>query len=138
MRQRAYQANILIDFEWILKLPSILSSEVRLMQVFVNVLLNAVQQCHRGATVRLSTSIEDDGRGRPLKIRFTDTGPGIHRRDFDRIFEFGFTTRPDGSGMGLFISRGLIESLNGRILVESSYILVGTTFLIELPLDTAS
>lgn len=136
LRHETHRAGVLLELELDPKLPRVLSSDVRLSQVFVNVMLNAIQQCRRGATVMVRTLFEAEA-SRPLRIRVADNGPGIHRRDFERIFEFGFTTRQDGSGMGLFISRGLLESLNGHIQVESSYLLVGTTFLIELPAEAA-
>ncbi|MBI3426089.1 MAG: hypothetical protein HY011_24430 [Acidobacteria bacterium] len=50
------------------------------------------------------------------------------------IFELGFSTRSEGNGFGLFITRGLVESMGGRISVEESVMTVGTIFLIELPL----
>jgi len=46
----------------------------------------------------------------------------------------GFSTRPEGTGLGLFITMELVKSLGGRISVEDSVVLVGTTFLVELPL----
>lgn len=134
LRHRAYQAKLVIDLDLASGLPQLLSSEVRLTQVFINVMLNAIQQCGEGATIVARTVYEPD-RDHPVQVRFSDDGPGIHHRHFERIFELGFTTRKDGSGLGLFISRGLIESIGGRIQVESSYLLIGTTFLIELPLE---
>ncbi len=45
----------------------------------------------------------------------------------------GMTTREDGSGLGLYIARALVEDMNGRIYVEESRMLLGTTFVVELP-----
>jgi hypothetical protein len=54
-------------------------------------------------------------------------------RQWDQVFEVGFTTREEGGGMGLYISRSLMEAIGGRLYVEESYILGGTVFAIELP-----
>ena len=59
--------------------------------------------------------------------------PGIHRQQFAWGFEMGTTTRENGAGLGLFISKGLIESLGGKLSIEESVMFAGTTFLVELP-----
>jgi signal transduction histidine kinase/predicted RNA-binding protein with RPS1 domain len=112
-----------------------------LQQVMVNILQNAIQQIHlirpqQGGRIeiRLNQSVNDDKQ--MLQMRIEDDGPGIHRRLWERIFEMDFTTRLDGSGLGLYISRSLIESQGGRISVASSHVLWGTTFLVELPFRT--
>ncbi|MEK9150283.1 MAG: ATP-binding protein, partial [Candidatus Desantisbacteria bacterium] len=69
----------------------------------------------------------------PIKIRIKDNGPGIHKEYFERIFDILFSTKPDGTGMGLHLCRDMIQPLGGRIDVEESVIFGGTTFLIELP-----
>ena len=71
---------------------------------------------------------------RPIQVRFSDMGPGIHGSHLERVFDLGFSTRPDGSGLGLFTTRRLIESMSGSITVEKSAMLLGVTFLVELPL----
>jgi signal transduction histidine kinase len=82
----------------------------------------------------ISSAFEPSDKHLPIKIRFSDNGPGIHGQHVDRLGELGFSTKKGGTGLGLFISRGLTESLGGRIRVEETAILVGTTFLVELPL----
>jgi signal transduction histidine kinase len=81
--------------------------------------------------LEISTSYQPD-RKRPLLVRFTDTGPGIHKQLWEKIFELGFSTR-GGSGLGLFIARSFIEMFDGRIKVEESAVPLGTTFLVKLP-----
>jgi|GEM_PF-606085 len=122
------------------QIPSTLGIGVRLEQVFANVMLNAIQQtglAKGGGELIIRTSFEpqesQDGRP-PIKVRFTDSGPGIHCQHLDKIFAMGFSTRPEGTGLGLFITMELVKSLGGRISVEDSVVLVGTTFLVELPL----
>ena len=67
----------------------------------------------------------------PVKVRFIDTGPGIHGKHMERIFEPMYTTKSKGTGMGLYICRDLLALTGGRIQVEETAILVGTAFLVE-------
>jgi len=71
--------------------------------------------------------------GHTCRITIQDNGPGIHVSLWEKVFEVGFTTRADGSGIGLYISRNLMTDIGGKILVSSSYILGGTSFVLEFP-----
>jgi signal transduction histidine kinase len=62
-----------------------------------------------------------------------DDGPGIHHRLWEKIFDAGFSTRKDGSGLGLYISRYILSTMGGKIYVLDSHILQGTTFAVDLP-----
>jgi signal transduction histidine kinase len=102
--------------------------------VFLNLMLNAVQQMslrpteHRLLSIRSNIGKEPF----PIQIRFWDTGPGIHKSLWEKVFAQGFSTR-NGSGLGLFIARNFLHSLGGRIRVEESFVPLGATFLVELP-----
>jgi signal transduction histidine kinase/predicted RNA-binding protein with RPS1 domain/DNA-binding response OmpR family regulator len=118
-------------------LPMTLAIGVRLEQVFVNVALNAIQILHLtkgGGELMIQSRFAGESAQLPLQVRFTDTGPGIHGSHLENIFELGFSNRPEGTGLGLFITRNLVESMGGKISVEESFIMVRTTFLIEIPL----
>ena len=118
-------------------LPPVIGSNIGLQQVFLNLMLNAVQQMERQPDGRraleIATVHEARDGTRLVKVRFSDSGPGIHRQLWDKIFALGFTTRPGGSGLGLYIAKSLVESIGGRISVEESLVPLGTTFLVELP-----
>jgi signal transduction histidine kinase/predicted RNA-binding protein with RPS1 domain/DNA-binding response OmpR family regulator len=113
---------------------------VRLQQALHNVVLNAIQQIAQndaGGRVELVSEHTPDDPVYPIKIHITDDGPGIHRQHYDQVFSLGFSTRRhEGTGLGLYITRGLIESMGGQVHIAESAILIGTTFLIELPLIT--
>ncbi len=120
-------------------LPLVAGKSLAVQQVFVNLMLNAVQQMALKAEVfrwkgrrilEISTSFDEANRA--IQVRFADAGPGIHRRLWNKIFTPGFSTR-GGNGLGLFIARSFIQSLGGSIQVEESFIPLGTTFLVELP-----
>lgn len=117
--------------------PATLAIGVRVEQVIVNVALNAIQHTHLargGGQVLIQSRFNSQDSHLPLQLRVIDTGPGIHHQHLECIFDLGFSTRSDGNGFGLFITRGLVESMGGKISVAESVMMVGTTFLIELPL----
>lgn len=106
-----------------------------LRQVVLNIFLNAIQ--HISIMVyglkKITVKVEFDDGERPLKIRISDSGPGIHRKHWEKIFSLGFSTRAEGTGLGLYIARSLIEHMGGILSLEESTISLGSTFLIELP-----
>jgi signal transduction histidine kinase/predicted RNA-binding protein with RPS1 domain/CheY-like chemotaxis protein len=118
--------------------PSIKSVLLRLEQVFLNLMLNAIQHMESASVgdkvpeLWVIASYEPNSE-RPIKVRFKDDGPGIHRQQFDWVFELGTGTREGGAGLGLFVSKGLTESLGGKLSIEDSVMFIGTTFLVELP-----
>ena len=136
----ARRHKVRVKMELTSELPTITGSVARLQQVFSNVLLNAVQHTARKmewlsngrGTLQVMTAWEPE-EDRPIQVRFSDNGPGIHRQLWESIFALGFSTRPGGTGLGLFIARSLVGSMGGRIVVERSVIPMSTTFLVELP-----
>jgi len=115
-------------------LPCLEADPERLRQALDNLLANAVTH-GRGAGVVVS-AVAVDG---VVKISVEDDGPGIPRADLEKIFDPGVRldrTRP-GSGLGLAVTRGVVEAHGGRVEVVSSAG-HGTTFTIELPYGGAS
>ncbi|HSQ02706.1 MAG TPA: ATP-binding protein, partial [Burkholderiales bacterium] len=113
----------------------------RLRQVLVNVLSNAMQAVEaRGVTpgdpdaIRLETACLDSQR---VGITVRDHGTGIAAEDLSRVFDPYFTTRPTGTGIGLAISRNIVEGLGGRISIASQPNR-GTEVRIELPLHSTA
>ncbi|AEN73018.1 histidine kinase [Rhodothermus marinus SG0.5JP17-172] len=104
-----------------------IASELR--QVFTNLILNAVQAMPQGGTLRLETAF-DEKRG--VIVRVSDTGIGMPESVRRRIFEPLFTTKPEGSGMGLAIVAGIVREHEGSIEVESAPG-EGTTFTLYFP-----
>ncbi|MFC2036915.1 S1 RNA-binding domain-containing protein [Chloroflexota bacterium] len=137
MRREARDHNVKILLELASDMPAIWSVKARLQQSFINVMLNAIQQIGsynpNGGLLVVSTKYDGHDNPRPVKITFDDDGPGIHYQMRERIFERGTTTREEGAGLGLFISRSLVQSLGGKIRVAGSTLFVGSSFLIELP-----
>jgi signal transduction histidine kinase len=139
MRDISDQSRVRITFEPPEHLLIIRNQAAALEQVILNVLLNAVQQIaelHAETGGRVHVWIEppfEKGGREVFQILFRDNGPGIHVGLWTRIFEAGYTTRHDGSGIGLYISWNLMEQMGGRIYVKASHILSGSTFCLEIP-----
>jgi signal transduction histidine kinase/predicted RNA-binding protein with RPS1 domain/DNA-binding NarL/FixJ family response regulator len=133
IRQRA---NVKLQLIQAANLPLALGSGVRLQQVFLNIMLNAIQHISakpKGERVlEVATWYSDSAVERRIKVYFSDSGPGIHRQLWEKIFDLGFSTRPNGTGLGLFVARSLVESLGGKIAVLRSIVPIGTIFLVEL------
>jgi signal transduction histidine kinase/predicted RNA-binding protein with RPS1 domain len=139
MQDISSQSHVIISFTPPEHLLVSRTQAASLEQVILNVLLNAVQQIsevHSGTEGRIHVWIEPPvEKDEPAFIRILvqDNGPGIHVGQWDRIFEAGFTTRVEGSGIGLYISSNLMEEFGGRLYVKESHILSGTTFCLEIP-----
>lgn len=100
-------------------LPAINADRVQLRQVAMNLVLNAVQATGRHpvhpAVVRVATR----GSNRHVSMAVDDAGPGVAPEALERLFEPYFTTKEDGFGMGLAISRSIVESHGGSIDVAN-------------------
>ena len=68
-------------------------------------------------------------------LRVTDNAFGIEGASFHKIFRMFETTRRDGSGLGLYVSQMIVDSLKGELAVESSHKFLGTTMLVRLPVE---
>ncbi len=114
--------------------PRVFASEVRLGQVFLNLLVNAAQAIPEGRVADNEVRVRTRADGDTVIVEIEDTGVGMDARTRDRIFDPFFTTKVvgQGTGLGLSISHGIITTLGGRIDVESE-VGKGTTFRVSLP-----
>jgi signal transduction histidine kinase/DNA-binding NarL/FixJ family response regulator len=126
---------------------TIIMRRAHLTQLLINIILNASQQIERlpksflrkgQILVQLTVEIDDIGINW-LLILVHDNGPGIHRRDFNKVFDMHYTTKEHGCGMGLDICKTVSESvvfgkLKGSIRVKRSILLSGSSFEVRLPL----
>ena len=124
-RQNNMEINIQADSQEI-----IWSNPYEIRQVLINLVTNAIHATPAGG--RITIGIEDQGEGVALTV--TDTGSGIPKENLDKIFEPFFTTKPpgEGTGLGLYVSRGIIGRLCGKMRIDSK-VGRGTKVLIELP-----
>lgn len=113
-------------------LPAVWVDPKQMQQVLFNIILNAMQAMKEGGTLTIETDLDERGGDRFIQIRIGDTGKGIPPDQLERIFVPFFTTKTQGTGLGLPICRQLVEQHGGRIQVQSKEG-DGTTFILELP-----
>ena len=116
-------------------LPLVSVDEARVKQVFLNTVLNAIQACDAGGSVRMATRAVRRAATTYFQVEIRDSGRGIAPRDVERIFDPFFTTKEDGSGLGLFIARRIMHEHGGLIEVASAP--DGTVFYLNFPLPEA-
>ncbi len=105
-------------------LPPIRLVRDQLVQVFLNLILNAMDATPEGGTIELSTCVHEGW----MKIDVRDTGTGIELAHRDRIFRPYFTTKETGTGLGLFVCRNIVEQVLGGKIILSASSPAGTTF----------
>jgi two-component system sensor histidine kinase HydH len=108
--------------------PLVLMDTDQMTQVFLNILINAIDATPAGGKVFVRYATDDAGR---LRIIVEDTGEGIPREDLDKIFDPFFSTKKQGTGLGLAIVKSIIEGHGGEIEVEAEPG-KGTRFIITL------
>jgi len=114
-------------------LPKINSDKGQIEQVFLNIMKNAIDAVEEGGLVTVSTGTKDEDT---VCVSIRDNGTGIPDDKLKQIFEPFFTTkgREKGTGLGLFVSYGIMKKLGGSIIVESG-VDKGTTFIIDIPVS---
>ncbi len=123
MREKGIEVRC--DFD---ETPNILASAGKLKQVFLNIILNAIDAMPNSGKLEIKTFADDCN----VVVEISDTGIGIPEENIGRIFEPFFTTKEKGSGLGLSVSYGIIHEHDGDIRV-SSKVGKGTKFIITLP-----
>jgi PAS domain S-box-containing protein len=135
VRSAAFLEGLSIRAELDSNLPTVQGDRVQLQQVVLNLLLNATAAMrHTPPASRklvIGTAMEE---GRAVRVSVRDSGTGIDRNDMDRLFEPFYTTKADGLGMGLSISRTIIKAHSGTIGAENNPE-GGATFYFTLPVD---
>ncbi len=117
-------------------IPPLLLDPNQMKQVFMNLVLNALQATEAGGTVTLSTALHCNNNGlRSCEIEVRDTGGGIPVAHQEQIFDPFFTTKETGTGLGLFIVHQIVAEHGGSITVDST-VGQGTRFLVRFPLPS--
>lgn len=122
--------NIVYNFEN--NLPKIKTDKGQLQQVLLNIINNAVDAVDIGGKIEIKTELLN---GNNVRIMVEDNGQGIPKDRLKHIFEPFYTTKKKGTGLGLYITYGIVKKLGGDIKVESE-VGKGTVFTIELPINT--
>ncbi len=127
--------NVKIEKKLQPDLPKIMIDVGQIQQVFINILLNAIEAMPQGGTLTLSSGMDDQ----MVALRFADTGIGIPEEILPKILDPFFTTKEQGrgTGLGLSVSYGIIERHRGKLEVKSK-VGEGSTFTVKLPLRTTT
>ena len=112
--------------------PPVLGDRVQLQQVLLNLLLNAMDALDDNPPARRLVTVQVRPVGAMVEVTVSDTGHGISTDKLSRVFEPFFSSKPTGLGMGLAISRSIIEAHGGRLWAENNEV-GGATFTITLP-----
>ena len=119
-------------------LPVICGDPVKLKQVFLNLITNAIEASGPGDTITIETRVAEGGAeffNEYVTIEVHDTGKGMSPREMERIFEPFYTSKKEGLGFGLATSRQIVHQHGGEILVESVEG-KGTSFVVRIPVKS--
>ncbi len=113
-------------------LPDSVLDPGQVEQVLVNLLLNAAQAVEEGGRIEIESRVNEEGNG--LELVISDNGCGIEPRHLAKVFDPFYSTKPQGTGLGLAVSYGIVRNHKGDIRVASTPG-KGTAFTVELPLN---
>jgi len=125
LRKEAVRHSIKIHSELPENMPNVLADRVQLQQVFMNLMLNAIDAMKdTGGKLTISSRLTPEGQ---LIVSISDTGIGLPAENTERIFDAFHTTKPQGTGMGLAITRSIVEAHGGRVWATANHE-AGATF----------
>ncbi|OGW79556.1 MAG: hypothetical protein A3G33_07095 [Omnitrophica bacterium RIFCSPLOWO2_12_FULL_44_17] len=129
LRPELKESKIQVTQQLNAEIPLFLIDQDRMQQVFINLVKNSIQAMVRGGKLNIQTGLKD----KLCFIQIQDTGVGIPESKLPKIFDAYFTTKEEGSGLGLMIAYQIISEHHGRIEATSK-VNMGTTFRIVLPI----
>jgi signal transduction histidine kinase len=135
-QNQARRAGVVLKRELATDLPRVRGDRVQLQQVILNLVINGLEASAKNKNGERELSISsshDDSKAVTVAVR--DTGEGLDRANLERVFDAFFTTKADGMGMGLAISRTIIESHSGRLWAAPNSPR-GAVFQFTLPADS--
>lgn len=132
MKYQCDQAGIMVNIESG-EIPDINGDQNRLHQLFLNLFLNSIQAMPSGGQIDIKYTLETAPSSSRLRVRFSDSGRGIPRESIDKIFEPFFSTKSQGTGLGLATAKAIVEEHDGKIRAESAPG-KGTTLYIQFPI----
>lgn len=136
VEKQAHTQDVMIHAEIPPDFPEIRADAQQMKTCFVNLLTNAVQAMPEGGQIHVTASriAQEKGPGK-LELQFADTGPGIPAADREKIFAPYFSTKATGFGLGLAITRKIVEDHGGRVYVLNRKA-PGAVMVLELPMSS--
>ena len=139
LRHELQSKGVSVSLDLTPALPPVTGDRTQLQQVVVNLAINAVQAMGASGTALPKLSIKTMAAdGRSVSCVIEDNGPGIAPENLPRLFDRFFTTKDAGMGMGLPISRSIIEAHNGEIRADNGSALGGARFTFVLPVGRSA
>jgi PAS domain S-box-containing protein len=135
LRSEAIRYNISVRTELAADLPQVMADHVQLQQVVMNLMINGIEAMKDVDGTRELTIHSHRAESEQLLVSVSDTGVGLPPQHVDQIFNAFFTTKPHGTGMGLRISRSVIESHGGRLWAADNSS-CGASFYFTLPIKS--
>jgi signal transduction histidine kinase len=133
VRDELIRRSVSLELALADSLPQVQGDRVQLQQVVLNLIVNSAEALERvpleSRTLTLRTSSSEDGL---VTLQVEDSGPGLDESSLEQVFEAFFTTKPQGMGLGLAISRSIIDAHHGRLWASRGAD-PGTTFHVSLP-----
>jgi len=120
LRGEATRHNVLIGTELATNLPQVMGDRVQLQQVLMNLMLNGIEAMKDVDGQRELLIKSQRAENKDVIVSVSDTGVGLPSQHADQIFDAFFTTKPQGTGMGLSISRSIVESHGGRLWADGN------------------
>jgi two-component system NtrC family sensor kinase len=128
--KQSQQAGVSIDYHLEDDLRPVMAAGDQVKQVFLNLILNAIEAMPNGGELTIRGYSHDD----TVIITFTDTGPGIAPEEMEQLFEPFFSTKHTGSGLGLAVSQEIITA-HGGLLEAANHPHYGAVFTVTLPVE---
>jgi signal transduction histidine kinase len=125
-----YEIEVVREYD---ELPLVLTDKNKVLQILVNLILNAQQALADADTPQKTIRVTTGYYRRSAMIKISDNGPGISHENLARVFNQGFTTKHDGHGLGLHSCATAAVELGGHLSAQSRGIGCGATFILELP-----
>jgi signal transduction histidine kinase len=139
LRHELQSKGVSVTLDLAPELPQVTGDRTQLQQVIVNLVINAVQAMEQSGTTRRSILIRTiPSNPDTVCCVIEDSGPGIDSKSTAKLFDSFFTTKDTGMGMGLPISRSIIEAHGGRIRADNESALGGGRFIFSLPVNLTS
>jgi signal transduction histidine kinase len=137
LETQAREKNVEITREFDLSLPKVWIDKEQMKQVFMNLILNAIQAMKDGGSIVISTRISAKNNADLIKeyvqVYIRDTGVGIPEENLEHIFDPFFTSKDEGSGLGLAVSNQIVQEHGGFVTVEST-VGKGSVFFVHVPI----
>jgi C4-dicarboxylate-specific signal transduction histidine kinase len=132
LRSEAMRYNVLVRTELAADLPQVMGDRVQLQQVMMNLMVNGIDAVKDMDGTRELAIKSQRAEHEEVLVSVSDSGVGLPVQQADQIFKAFFTTKPQGTGMGLSISRSIVESHGGRLWAADNFPR-GASFCFSLP-----